>query len=118
MADTSTQSSSTSQQPLTSITNQREKTTNGTTESINPKSPLEFTWTFWYIKPDKRQSWEQSLVNLIDISFVEDFWATFNHLAAPSRLAQNKSNSDYYFFKRGSTLRTLSFHQISFFCFF
>lgn len=100
MADTSSQSSS---QPLTAITNQQDKTTNGTMESINPKSPLEFTWTFWYIKPDKRQSWEQSLVNLIDVGFVEDFWATFNHLASPLRLAQNKSNSDYYFFKRGST---------------
>lgn len=108
MADTSSQSSS-SQQPLTSITNQREKTTNGTTESINPKSPLEFTWTFWYIKPDKRLSWEQSLINLIDVSFVEDFWATYNHLAPPSRLAQNKSNSDYYFFRQGSKISMGSF---------
>ena len=102
MTDTSIHSSS--QQPLTSITNQREKTTNGTVDTINPKSPLEFTWTFWYIKPDKRLSWEQSLINLIDVSFVEDFWATFNHLAPPSRLAQSKSNSDYYFFKKGGKL--------------
>ncbi|CAF1299550.1 unnamed protein product [Adineta ricciae] len=89
------------QQPLATITNQRDKTTNGTIDTINPKSPLEFTWTFWYIKPDKRSSWEQSLINLIDISFVEDFWATYNHLATPSRLSQSKSNSDYYFFKKG-----------------
>ncbi len=96
MTDTS------SQQPLTTITNQPEKTTtNGTVDTINPKSPLEFIWTYWYIKPDKRLSWEQSLINLIDISFVEDFWATFNHLASPSRLSQNKTNSDYYFFKKG-----------------
>ncbi|CAF0809809.1 unnamed protein product [Rotaria sp. Silwood1] len=93
--------SSLQQKPLTIITNQREKTSNGTVDTINPKSPLEFTWTFWYIKPDKRLTWEQSLINLIDISFVEDFWATFNHLASPSRLSQNKSNSDYYFFKKG-----------------
>lgn len=95
MTDTS------SQQPLSTITNQREKSKNDAIDTINPKSPLEFTWTFWYIKPDKRLSWEQSLINLIDISFVEDFWATFNHLAAPSRLSQNKTNSDYYFFKKG-----------------
>jgi hypothetical protein len=99
MTDTSNHPSQ--PQPLATITNQRDKTTNGTSDAINPKSPLEFTWTFWYIKPDKRLSWEQSLVNLIDIGFVEDFWATFNHLASPSRLAQNKSNSDYYFFKKG-----------------
>ncbi len=97
MTDTSSQ-----QQPLTTITNQRDKTTkNETIDTISPKSPLEFTWSFWYIKPDKRLSWEQSLINLIDVSFVEDFWATFNHLAPPSRLAQNKTNSDYYFFKKG-----------------
>jgi hypothetical protein len=104
MTDTSIPSSSSSsqqQQPLIAITNQHEKTTNGTVDTVNPKSPLEFTWTFWYIKPDKRSSWEHSLINLIDIGFVEDFWATFNHLAPPSRLAQNKTNSDYYFFKKG-----------------
>jgi hypothetical protein len=100
MTDTSNHST---QQPLATITNQRDKTANGTVDTVNPKSPLEFTWTFWYIKPDKRLSWEQSLINLIDIGFVEDFWATFNHLASPSRLSQNKSNSDYYFFKKGGT---------------
>jgi len=84
----------TSLQPLSTITN-------GTVETFNPKSPLENTWAFWYIKPDKRLTWEQSLINLIDISFVEDFWATYNHLASPSRLSQNKTNSDYYFFKKG-----------------
>jgi len=71
------------------------------TETITPKSPLEFSWTFWYLKPDKRISWEKSLIKLIDISFVEDFWATYNHLALPSRLANAKINSDYYFFKKG-----------------
>jgi hypothetical protein len=103
MTDTSSQ-----QQPLTTITNQRDKTTkNETIDTISPKSPLEFTWSFWYIKPDKRLSWEQSLINLIDVSFVEDFWATFNHLASPSRLSQNKTNSDYYFFKKGGKNRIL-----------
>ena len=88
--------------PLATITNQRDRTKQeGSTDATNPKSPLEFSWTFWYIKPDKRLSWEQSLINLIDISFVEDFWATFNHLASPSRLSQSKTNSDYYFFKKG-----------------
>ncbi len=108
MTDTSIHSS-TQQQPLTTITNQHDKTNNGTVNTINPKSPLEFTWTFWYIKPDKHRSWEQSLINLIDISFVEDFWATFNHLASPSRLSQNKTNSDYYFFKKGGKKIILSF---------
>ncbi len=72
------------------------------TDTVIPKSPLEFSWTFWYLKPDKRISWEKSLIKLIDIGFVEDFWATFNHLALPSRLANAKINSDYYFFKKSS----------------
>jgi hypothetical protein len=71
-------------------------------DNVIPKSPLEFSWTFWYLKPDKRTSWEKSLVKLIDVGFVEDFWATFNHLALPSRLASTKNNSDYFFFKKGS----------------
>ena len=70
-------------------------------DTVTPKSPLEFSWTFWYLKPDKRVSWEKSLIKLIDVSFVEDFWATFNHLALPSRLAGARINSDYYFFKKG-----------------
>lgn len=99
--DMMSNSSSQIQQPLSTITNQREKNN----ETLVTKSPLEFTWTFWYIKPEKRLSWEQSLINLIDVSFVEDFWATFNHLAAPSRLSQMKTNSDYYFFKKGGSLK-------------
>lgn len=75
-----------------------------TTETIVPKSPLEFSWTFWYLKPDKRVSWEKSLIRLIDVAFVEDFWATYNHLAVPSRLASAKINSDYYFFKKQSKI--------------
>ena len=88
-------------------TNQTEKATNSkelSVDSVNPKSPLEFSWTFWYLKPDKRTSWEKSLVKLIDVAFVEDFWATFNHLALPSRLASAKNNSDYFFFKKGSKI--------------
>jgi hypothetical protein len=79
-----------------------------TTDNANPppKSPLEFSWTFWYLKPDKRISWEKSLIKLIDIGFVEDFWATFNHLAVPSRLATAKINSDYYFFRTGSKINS------------
>jgi len=81
------------------ITNQQDKTLSS--DEVNPKSPLEFSWTFWYIKPDKRLNWEQSSIKILDVSFVEDFWATFNHLASPSRLSHAKSNSDYYFFKKG-----------------
>jgi len=67
------------------------------------KSPLENSWTFWYIKPDKRPNfnWENALIKLIDVKFVEDFWATYNHLALPSKLSAAKSNCDYYFFKTG-----------------
>jgi hypothetical protein len=79
----------------------KDETTN-TIDKTTPKSPLQFSWTFWYIKPDKRVDWEKSLVKLIDLAFVEDFWATFNHLALPSRLSAAKINSDYYFFQKGS----------------
>ncbi|CAF0813596.1 unnamed protein product [Didymodactylos carnosus] len=68
---------------------------------INPKSPLEYPWSFWYIKPDKRSSWEDSLIRIMDVKHVEDFWATYNHLQIPSKLARDKSNCDYYFFKTG-----------------
>jgi Eukaryotic initiation factor 4E len=67
-------------------------------DTINPKTPLKFAWIFCYIKPDEHLSWQDKLVDLIDIGFVEDFWATFNKYASPSRLSQNESNSDYDFF--------------------
>lgn len=82
------------------VPNQRELSN----DQATPKSPLEFSWTFWYLKPDKRVIWEKSLIKLIDVGFVEDFWATYNHLALPSRLATAKINSDYYFFRTGSKM--------------
>lgn len=87
---------------MTTTTTIDDEKPTATPETITPKSPLEFSWTFWYLKPDKRVSWEKSLIRLIDVGFVEDFWATFNHLAVPSRLASAKINSDYYFFKKQS----------------
>jgi len=81
--------------------------TDTTDNSTPPKSPLEFSWTFWYLRPNKSVSWEKSMIKLIDVSFVEDFWATFNHLALPSRLASNKINSDYYFFRKGSKIKII-----------
>lgn len=91
-----------------STTIDNDKSTAILTETVNPKSPLEFSWTFWYLKPDKRVSWEKSLIRLIDVAFVEDFWATYNHLAVPSRLATAKINSDYYFFKKQSKILSFS----------
>ena len=84
------------------MTSTAANTRESSNDTIVPKSPLECSWTFWYLKPDKRTSWEQSLIKLIDVGFVEDFWATFNHLATPAKLASMRTNSDYFFFKKGS----------------
>lgn len=73
-------------------------------DQLQTKSPLQFIWTYWYLKQEKNADWEQSLVKLIDLGFVEDFWATYNHLAAPSRISSQKVNSDYYLFRKGSKL--------------
>jgi hypothetical protein len=88
---------------MTSTANNSRESTD---DQVTPKSPLEFSWTFWYLKPDKRTSWENSLIRLIDVGYVEDFWATFNHLATPAKLAATRSNSDYFFFKKGSKTLT------------
>lgn len=82
--------------------------TANSSDEIQPKSPLQYTWTYWYLKPEKNVDWERSLIRLIDVGFVEDFWATFNHLAQPSALSKNKINCDYHFFRKGSKLCVIS----------
>ena len=46
------------------------------------KHPLQNSWTFWYKQPQsgkggggKQDSWSKTLVEIVKIETVEDFWA-------------------------------------------
>jgi len=39
---------------MTDTTNNDEA--QASSDTVPPQSPLEFSWTFWYLKPDKRIS--------------------------------------------------------------
>ncbi|XP_058832346.1 eukaryotic translation initiation factor 4E-like isoform X1 [Topomyia yanbarensis] len=62
------------------------------------KHPLQFTWTLWYLEPDRSKSWEDTLNEVTSFSTVEDFWSLYNHIKSPSDV---KVGSDYCLFKAG-----------------
>ena len=62
------------------------------------KHPLEHSWTFWHLNPDKRLSWAEKQKEILSVSTVEDFWAVYNWILQPSKL---KASSDYSLFKTG-----------------
>ena len=62
------------------------------------KHPLEHAWTFWYFKPDKHKSWEESQIEIMTVNTIEDFWAVQNWIEKPSGLT---SGTDYSLFKTG-----------------
>uniref|UniRef100_U5EUM7 eIF-4F 25 kDa subunit n=1 Tax=Corethrella appendiculata TaxID=1370023 RepID=U5EUM7_9DIPT len=62
------------------------------------KHPLQFTWTLWYLEPDRSKSWEETLNEVTSFSTVEDFWSLYNHIKLPSEV---KVGSDYSLFKQG-----------------
>lgn len=64
----------------------------------NVKHPLEHAWTFWYFKLDRSKAWEDNLIELADVSTIEDFWAVYNHIEVVSKLA---TGCDYALFKKG-----------------
>lgn len=62
------------------------------------KWPLHNTWTFWHIKNDPNQSWEDNIKEVIDVSYVEDFWSVASHLYTPNNMC---AHGDITFFKKG-----------------
>merc|ERR1712226_308885 len=62
------------------------------------KHPLGSSWTFWFYKNDRNQTWEQSQQKVLTVSTVEDFWGMNHHLVAASALSPG---SDYALFKEG-----------------
>ena len=62
------------------------------------KWPLHNTWTFWHIKNDPNQSWEDNIKEVVDVAYVEDFWSVASHLYTPSNIC---AHGDITFFKKG-----------------
>jgi len=62
------------------------------------KHPLQNTWTLWFFKNDKSQSWESNQKPVIDFNTVEDFWSLYNHIEEASKL---QVGCDYSLFKKG-----------------
>merc|ERR1712112_156308 len=62
------------------------------------KHLLGSSWTFWFYKNDRSQSWKQSQRAVMTFSTVEDFWALTHHLMLASELPPG---SDYALFKEG-----------------
>jgi len=67
-------------------------------ELEEPKHPLQNDWTLWYFKNDRSKNWEDNLKRVITFSYVEDFWALYNHIETVSLLS---SGCDYSLFKQG-----------------
>lgn len=62
------------------------------------KHPLKNDWTFWYFKLDRNKAWEDNLMQVADVSTVEDFWRVFNYTEQVSKLS---TGCDYAFFRKG-----------------
>jgi len=72
---------------------------NNNNENLEDKKhPLQNNWTLWYFKNDKSQAWEDNLKQVITFSYVEDFWALYNHIDSASNL---RLGCDYSLFKEG-----------------
>lgn len=79
---------------------------------LNQKHPLQYSWSFWYLKGDRQKDWVDCLRKIADFDTVEDFWAyvflvcayllfwfsIYNHNSPSSALGYG---SDYYLFKTG-----------------
>jgi len=65
---------------------------------LQMKHPLQNTWTLWFYKNDKSQSWEANQKPVINFDTVEDFWSLYNHIEVASKL---QIGSDYSLFKKG-----------------
>ncbi|KAM7451678.1 translation initiation factoreIF4E [Porites harrisoni] len=69
-----------------------------TTTPSSKKHPLQNKWALWFFKNDKTKSWKDNLRLVTSFDTVEDFWGTYNHIQAASKL---QSGCDYSLFKEG-----------------
>lgn len=85
------------------------KTCNGETENNDKiiddvseasvlKHPLQNSWCLWFYKHDRQKDWTDNLKMVTTFTFVEDFWALFNHIQPASKLP---AGCDYCLFKEG-----------------
>ncbi|KAK8786018.1 hypothetical protein V5799_007619 [Amblyomma americanum] len=70
----------------------------GTSPEEPWKHPLQHRWSLWYHKNDRNRSWEENLLQISSFDTVEDFWALYNHMELPSKIAEG---CDYSVFKYG-----------------
>lgn len=57
------------------------------------------SWTMWYCRHlDRSKSWEDCLLLIATVKYVESFWSMYNHIQQPSCLSRG---ANYYFFKEG-----------------
>ncbi|CAF0792423.1 unnamed protein product [Didymodactylos carnosus] len=59
---------------------------------------LQYTWIHWFLQASGTKPWAECLIaiNKKPMAYVEDFWATINHLRPPSQLT---FECDYYLFR-------------------
>jgi len=67
-------------------------------QSIDFKYPLEYNWSFWFFKNTKSQEWEENLVLLTTVSYVEEFWSVYHYLKPVECLSDG---CDFMLFKQG-----------------
>jgi translation initiation factor 4E len=70
----------------------------GPVQNIDFKYPLEFNWSFWFFKNSKSQEWEENLILLTTVSYVEEFWSVYHYLKHIECLSDG---CDYMLFKQG-----------------
>ena len=72
-----------------------------TKDAIPPvpkKHPLENAWTLWFFKEERDKDWIECYKKVASFDSVEDFWALYNFIMPPSRLAVK---CEYSVFKVG-----------------
>ncbi|KAL5248230.1 hypothetical protein ACHWQZ_G017421 [Mnemiopsis leidyi] len=62
------------------------------------KHPLENAWTLWFFKEEKDKDWIECYKKVASFTTVEDFWALYNFIMPPSKLAVK---CEYSVFKEG-----------------
>jgi len=62
------------------------------------KHPLENAWTLWFFKEEKDKDWIECYKKVASFQTVEDFWALYNFIMPPTKLA---IKCEYSVFKEG-----------------
>ncbi|ETV98265.1 hypothetical protein H310_08979 [Aphanomyces invadans] len=76
----------------------------GTASDATGESPIQNTYTFWYMKKNSgkaledQESYEKSIKEIAEFRTVQGFWRVYNHLIRPNDLP---NTTDYHLFKAG-----------------